>query len=111
MYTVSNSGVTVGTSNTLLASKSLPAGTYMLLAEFYVPSGYSGEINCFITVGSASGTVLGTTRIRKSVTGSSCRIQTMTITTINSTTAICIVGKLGSSVSGCEGVLKAVRIK
>lgn len=110
-YTVSNSSITVGTSNTLLTSKSLPAGTYVVVGEFYIPSGYSGELNCVLTTASASGSAFGTTRIHKSSTSGSVRIQTTGVIKLGTTTNVCVAGKTATSVSGCEGVLRAIRIK
>lgn len=111
LYTVSNSSITVGTSNTLLTSKSLPAGTYVVVGEFYIPSGYSGELNCVLTTASAAGSTFATTRIHKSSTSGSVRIQTTGVIKLVTTTNVCVAGKTTTSVSGCEGVLRATRIK
>ncbi len=111
LYTVSNSSITVGTSNTLLTSKYLPAGTYVVVGEFYIPSGYSGELNCVLTTASAAGSAFATTRIHKSSTSGSVRIQTTGVIKLGTTTNVCVAGKTTTSVSGCEGVLRAIRIK
>ena len=110
-YNASNSNIKVGTSNTLLTSKSLAAGTYVVVGEFYIPSGYSGEMNCMLATASASGSVFATTRIQKSTTSGSSRMQTTGVVKLSATTNICVVAKTATSVSECEGVLRAVRVK